>query len=242
MSDHPPTGMPENQGHPEDQPERKPLFDPYTGERLQPEIDQAQAHRSEPEHRDAAPAATEAYAPSPTSKKRRGKTLPILVILVVLAISGGVVWYVTGPRADAQAKDKARADAAAAKKAEAKRRTTCETLLNDTYIALRSIDSRLNVGMVERDYTEAVGNARSDYDQIDPTKVEKNKCASFKNLAAAISKYTAASSYWNECITSDYCTPDESKLQGYWGDVTVTLNAVKTNGLGAKTNTPGQQS
>jgi hypothetical protein len=225
MSQEPPEGI--STGQDPDQP--KALFDPYTGQRLEPITDNSVV--SDKTYRAATEAAPP-QKPTPEHKNRRGTALVAVAALIALVIIGGAIWYINGPRAEARAKESAQAAATAATKAEAKRKAACEGLLTDAYRQLGFIDSRLNVGMVEQDYTEAVGNAQAAYDQIDSGKVSDNRCAAYAGLGKAVNQYSRASSYWNNCIVGDYCTPSETTLNNYWGRSTELLGTIKTNGLG----------
>lgn len=200
------------------QPERKPLFDPYTGERLEPEAGAA----TEPE--TVANAGTSSELPA----KRRRTRLVVGVAVLMLAVIGVGAWYVTGPMAQARAEERAKRVQAA----EHRRQAACEHELEDSHDALTSIDSRLNVGMRESDYTAAVGEAQAAFDRVDEGVVAKNDCAAYDEIQSALEQYAKASTYWNDCIVEDYCTPSETKLNGYWSKATTSLANVADGGLG----------
>jgi type II secretory pathway pseudopilin PulG len=170
----------------------------------------------------------------PSVGHRRGRLLVVAGMLAILSLGAASAWYVTGPRADAKARSQAHAASVARQEAEQARQATCEDLLSPTYKSLSEINSKLDVGMVERDYTEAVGEARAAYDQIDSAKVDKNSCAAYKDLGDALTQYSKASSYWNDCIVGDYCTPSTTTLNGYWSKSSTNLESVRSEGLGGK--------
>jgi hypothetical protein len=155
----------------------------------------------------------------------------LIVVAVILVCAGaGFAWWITGPHAHAQRNADRRALAAE----EARRSARCEKLLKDTYSALQEINSRLDVGMVEADYTSAVGEAEAKYDQIDASDAEHNKCGAYSSMRKALTQYSKASTYWNDCIVSDFCTPSDTTLNRYWIRSSSILEQIKSDGLGAK--------
>jgi hypothetical protein len=214
------------------EPQPRALFDPYTGQRLKSDV--ANPVPSGVRNRAAAGFVPVEDAP-PQQKKRRGVAAVAAAALIAVVVIGGAVWYINGPRAAAQARESAQAASAAAAKAEAKRKAACEGLLTKAYTQLSAIDSRLDVGMIEQDYTEAVGNARVAYDQIDSGQVGLNNCTAYAPLGKVVDQYSRASSYWNNCIVDDYCTVSTTTLNRYWGRSSSLLGAVKSDGLGHST-------
>lgn len=67
-----------------------------------------------------------------------------------------------------------------------------------------------------------------------------DSCAAYADLGDALSEYSQASSYWNDCIVADYCTPSTETLNEYWSKSTTSLESVKSAGLGAKTEAGGE--
>jgi hypothetical protein len=234
MSQQPPEDLSGDRGRSEPQP--KALFDPYTGQRLGSDA----ANPTQPSEGNPGTGGFVPVEDPPRQRKqRRGTAVVAVASLIALIIIGGAVWYINGPRADARAKESAQAASAAAAKADAKRKAACEGLLTGTYTQLSSIDSRLDVGMIEQDYTEAVGNARAAYDQIDSVQVSSNSCTAYAPLGKVVDQYSLASSYWNNCIVDDYCTVSTATLNRHWIRSSSLLGAVKSDGLG---NSAGEDS
>jgi hypothetical protein len=227
MSQQPPEGFSGDRERSEPPP--RALFDPYTGQRL--EYDAANPTPSADMDRGAG-GFVPVHGPPPQQRKQRGTAVMAAAALIALVVIGGAVWYINGPRADAHARESAQAASAAAAKAEARRKTACEGLLTGAYTRLSAIDSRLDVGMIEQDYTEAVGNAQVAYDQIDSGQVNSNECTAYAPLGKVVEQYSRASSYWNNCIVDDYCTVSTTTLNTYWVKSSSLLGAVKSDGLG----------
>ncbi|HEY3530400.1 MAG TPA: hypothetical protein VGK78_14735 [Nocardioides sp.] len=204
---------------------RRPLFDPYTGERLVQQVEEESAPDYSATHR--APEAVLSVGP------KRGSLRIIAAALAVAVLCGvaGLVWWIHGPHAAAQASAKKHAAAAA----EQRRSLACQKLLHDSFQALQTIDSRLDVGMVESDFTSAVGEAQAKYDEVDTSTVSKNHCGAYQSLGAVLKQYSRASSYWNSCIITDYCTPSEVTLNKYWGRSSTLLDKLKGSNLGTRT-------
>lgn len=168
---------------------------------------------------------------SAESVRKRGskaKVLAAVVAVAILCAAAGIIWW-NGPHGRAQADAKRQSSAAA----EAGRSAACQDLLSDSYTALQGINSRLDVGMTEADYTEAVGQAQAKYDQVDSSKAATHHCGAYAAMGKILRQYSNASTYWNSCIIDDYCTPSDLKLNQYWSRSSGLLVKIKKNGLGS---------
>jgi len=149
-------------------------------------------------------------------------------LMLVLAVAAGC----GGPsEAEQQAKKEAASAKAQAKKdAEQKARELaekqarydqCESQTSGLLTELQTLDSKLTVGMVYRDYTDEVGNAQVKYDSMvraiktDP-KMKQDLIDSgctqrvLLPLGKAMIKYEDASDVWTTCFKDLYCDIDNS--------------------------------
>lgn len=173
--------------------------------------------------RPQAPAVAES-ATGPKARRASGKILAVAVVVALLLAGGGAVAYSLNERhvseahkrAQAQARAataKRTAEAAAAKTAELKRERhvyqACRSELMPLYNSLRSINSRLNVGLTQTDLGSAVGEASIAYDRIHIHKLGDGACLSAgAKMEDAFNQYVTTSSTWNDCITDIYCDTD----------------------------------
>lgn len=120
---------------------------------------------------------------------------------------------------------------------------TCKTQLRATLESLGALDSRLDIGVVERDYSDLVGDAKVELDRVDQAAIADDEdCqAIFGHLYAAVGSYGEAATHWNDCITAFDCDTDsakfDEKLQEYWSDAGYELGLAKS--AYAKLGAPG---
>jgi hypothetical protein len=70
--------------------------------------------------------------------------------------------------------------------------------------------------MTQADDNTALGMARIAYDAMSVSGLMRDCLLAGRQLELAFNQYLAANTYWENCITSTYCTVDESKLQTHW--------------------------
>jgi hypothetical protein len=102
----------------------------------------------------------------------------------------------------------------------------CEAALGGLLDTLHEIDSRLGVGIQVEDYTQRVGDARVEYDQV-PFRQTDQDCVLEVGVPAedAINLYIQAGNIWNNCIQNFGCSLDEvePKMQRKWSQATREL-------------------
>ncbi|MGZ5408309.1 MAG: hypothetical protein ACXWDG_11070 [Aeromicrobium sp.] len=142
---------------------------------------------------------------------------------MVLLVAGGAAL------SRRQSNERAAAAAAAAKAAEV---TACQRTLTPTLNALSDLDARLNVGMVEGDYTTAVGDAEVTYSRVNPALLSA-ECMSNVGapIESALASYMNTSTVWNDCITDLYCDTDsasfDATIQADWSSATIDISDAK---------------
>lgn len=106
----------------------------------------------------------------------------------------------------------------------------CEAALGDFLEALQEIDSRLNVGLVFQDYTNRVGDAQVEYDQV-PFDSLALPCVTGVGIPAeaALNHYIRADNQWNNCIGDFNCDTDgiEPELQKKWSKATSAIESAR---------------
>ena len=107
----------------------------------------------------------------------------------------------------------------------------CADRIQPLYNAERDLDSRLNVGLVETDYSTRVGDVRVAYDAAGRAgPFEAGACfEAAEKLQSVLNEYTAALSIWTACIGNVGCTLDSIKaqLQTHWAQASSLLDDVQ---------------
>jgi IS1 family transposase len=122
--------------------------------------------------------------------------------------------------------------------AEHARTATCLTQLQSYWDALSVIEATMNTGANQQDYSNLVAQASVESSKVDDAAVTRNHCANRKALDTALADYAAVNIYWNDCITSYYCTPSESKMSKVWQHASKILTATKSR-LGSSSAASG---
>lgn len=162
-------------------------------------------------------------------REKKSKKRILWASLAVLVIVGGIS-SLSSPQ-EAASDSEVTAQESSAQEIAA---TVCRSELEPTLTSLRGISSRLDVGMVERDYTLAVGDAKVLFDLINLSAISGDaNCREIYNyLEATIVAYAGASDHWNSCISDFYCDTDSvefnSKLQAFWLEADTQLGFAKT--------------
>ncbi len=164
----------------------------------------------------------QSFQPIPPRPRRNWVPFVAGLVLIVL-VAGGVALN------RQQSNQRAVAAAAAVKAAEV---TACQRTLTPTLNALSDHDARLNVGMVEGDYTTAVGDAEVTYSRVNPALLSAECVA---NVAApiesALASYMNTSTVWNSCITDLYCDTSSASfdagIQADWSSATTDISDAK---------------
>lgn len=89
----------------------------------------------------------------------------------------------------------------------------CAEAMGPLLRKLEAIDARLDVGMVQADYGNAVGGAAVVYKQVDVGALA-NDCLRHvaMPLEDAYNHYVRANTRWNNCIVGDYCDVNRDAL------------------------------
>ena len=171
---------------------------------------------------------------------RRKKIWIPLVAATCLALATGTWAAVTaGPsdeerRIAAEKRESAAAEAQREAEAEAEaelalQKEACETTISEFKTAVEAVDSKLNVGLVQSDFNNALGDARVAYDQLDTeTILSDDYCISdvLGPLEDAFNIYVKSNTKWNKCITNFGCEVEGKvldNLQVRWLRATVKV-------------------
>lgn len=108
----------------------------------------------------------------------------------------------------------------------------CHKLMDRLLNAEEDVDARLDVGMLNADYTNAVGDVAVAYNRIDFDQVD-GACLTqvAVPLEAAYNDYSHAGTRWNNCIVGDYCDVDRDALplmRDYWSRASEKVKAAKS--------------
>lgn len=154
--------------------------------------------------------------PSRIQRRRRRALIGGVATVVVLALAGGG-WGIATAARHHNAAQRAAHTAAGHKAAIA----TCRSQIGGFLGKLRDIDSRLEVGMNEADYSKAVQDASVAANRIVESDLSP-ECASVFDLASdTLTRYSAIASDWNDCIyDSDDCDADTDVDYSGWSAAT----------------------
>lgn len=94
----------------------------------------------------------------------------------------------------------------------------CQTQLQGLMNSEQDLNSHLDIGMNYNDYTTAVGNVRSSYDQTDIHSLGFQCLSVGVHLENAMNDYAKAADTWSTCFNDVNCSNDSIKpqLQAQW--------------------------
>jgi hypothetical protein len=84
----------------------------------------------------------------------------------------------------------------------------CKAQTAPVFTAIQDLNSHLHVGLNQGAYSNAVGDTKAVFDRLQADKIPRGCVKVVASLDRAMRWYTNASSEWNSCIQSDYCTPE----------------------------------
>ncbi|MEX0427892.1 hypothetical protein AB3X52_09690 [Nocardioides sp. DS6] len=159
--------------------------------------------------------------PAPPRRSRRRRTVLVAAVAGGVLILAGAGWGVT-TAVRHQHREQAAADAEAAHKRAI---TTCRRQIGDFVADLRDIDAKLDVGMNEADYGDAVREASAEGNDVVTSELS-SECDSAYDLAdRALTIYAGIESDWNECLYSDWdCDADTDVDFSGWADASDDLD------------------
>ena len=193
---------------------------------------------------------------APLQRKRSGGKLALVIgaVVVALVLAGAVTTVlVMNHRADVAAQER---QAAAERKAEAERQaaeeakreaeekkaaelaaarakfTSCTDQLGQLLNVLNNVDSRLDVGLSQRELSNMIGKASIAYDHIDIKALGNGACLTAgARLESAFNNYAATVRDWNDCIYDLYCDVDDDILTGMqtrWAKAATLISRAET--------------
>ena len=148
--------------------------------------------------------------------KKKKRTLITVAALLVLGLGATAAAVATAGPSDEERRiaSEERASAAseeAEREAEAElaeQKATCESTVSDFKDAVEAVDSKLNVGLVQNDFNNALGDASVAYDNLDFDAVGSDEyCLSevAKPLEEAFNIYVRSNNKWNKCNQNYGC-------------------------------------
>ena len=134
-----------------------------------------------------------------------------------LAMAGGV-WAVVaaaGPSDEEQRQAAEKRESTAAAEAEqqaeaelAQQKATCESTISEFKEAVEAVDSKLNVGLVQNDFNNALGDASVAYNKLESDAISSDDYCLSKvagPLEDAFNIYVRSNTRWNKCIQNYGC-------------------------------------
>jgi hypothetical protein len=94
----------------------------------------------------------------------------------------------------------------------------CTKSVKPTVDAVGALKSRLDVGLDQSEYSNRVGDVKVVIDRLDRSQLTAKCDKVASDLSVAVDTYATASSEWNDCIQSDYCS--DPPVQKYWSKAT----------------------
>lgn len=208
----------------------------------------AASSTSDADHRVAKTSGSESAAPAAASNpahpiggsgqtSHNKRNLIALVILLVVGLGAGATAIATAGPSDEERRIAAETrESAAAAEAEqeaeaelAAQKEACESAITDFKAAVEAVDSKLNVGLVQSDLNDALGEARVAYDQMDIDAISSDEyCLSdvAGPLEEAFNIYVKTNTKWNKCIQNYGCEVEGAVLkdmQTKWGKASVKV-------------------
>jgi hypothetical protein len=153
-----------------------------------------------------------------------------LVIVICLALGIGT-WAIAtaGPTSEERRIAAEKREAAATEEAEqaaaaelALQQETCEATVMGFKQAVEAVDAKLNVGLVQSDLNDALGDASVAYDQLEVDSIlDDNYCISevLGPLEDGFNIYVKSNTKWNKCLQNFGCEVKGKvlkDLQGKW--------------------------
>ncbi len=143
-------------------------------------------------------------------KNKKKNTLIAIAALLVLGLGATATVVATAGPSDEERRIASEERAsAAAKEAEreaeaelAEQKATCESAVTEFKDAVEAVDSKLNVGLVQNDFNNALGDASVAYDNLDFDAIGSDEyCLSevAKPLEEAFNIYVRSNTKWNKC-------------------------------------------
>jgi hypothetical protein len=103
----------------------------------------------------------------------------------------------------------------------------CSKSVAPTLRAVGALNSRLDVGLNQDEYSRRVGDVKVVFDRIDRVKLTSGCDKAATELGYVVDAYAQASSEWNDCIQSDYCS--DPPVQKYWDKAAGHMGRVKAD-------------
>jgi hypothetical protein len=106
----------------------------------------------------------------------------------------------------------------------------CNHQIGKWMTALKALNSRLDIGLTESDYTRELGNISVIYHEIDFNSLSPQCLVPGVNAEKAFNDYIDASNAWSKCFASLTCTNAKvrPKLQSFWAAATRQLDKANT--------------
>ena len=150
-------------------------------------------------------------------KTKKKRTLIAVAALLVLGLGSAtaVAMATAGPSDEERRIASEERASAAAEEAEreaeaelAEQKATCESAVSEFKDAVEAVDSKLNVGLVQNDFNNALGDASVAYDNLDFDAIGLDEyCLSevAKPLEEAFNIYVRSNNKWNKCNQNFGC-------------------------------------
>ena len=186
---------------------------------------------AEPAIPETAPITASADSGSKRQGGRKRRALIAVAVLLVLGLgsAAAIAIATAGPSDEERRIAAEKRESAAAEEAEreaaaelAEQKATCESTLSEFKDAVKAVDSKLNVGLVQNDFNNALGDASVAYNNLefDPISTDEY-CLSevARPLEQAFNIYVRSNSKWSKCIQNYGCEVEGKvlkDLQGRW--------------------------
>jgi hypothetical protein len=109
----------------------------------------------------------------------------------------------------------------------------CNHQIGKWMTALKALNSRLDIGLTESDYTKELGNISVVYHEIDFSSLSPQCLVPGVKAEKAFNDYIDASNAWSKCFASLTCTNAKvrPKLQSFWAAATRQLDKAELQKL-----------
>jgi hypothetical protein len=109
--------------------------------------------------------------------------------------------------------------------------SACAEDVGEFLDGLKSLDSRLDIGLTYAEYGNQLGDAKTAYDDIDWQDLDQD-CIQGVGVdgEAALNHYLKAYTFWKDCIEDSGCQTDsiQDDLQAEWAAATTLIAKIRT--------------
>jgi hypothetical protein len=106
--------------------------------------------------------------------------------------------------------------------------SACKRQTGATFAALQELNSRLDVGLRQAEYSSKVGDVQVVFDRLRGQELDPGCARVVQALDKVLSFHSSASTSWNGCLVEDHCYDAAERVQAQWGNADWWGRAART--------------